>query len=183
MSSVGVMASGVNLGGGPVLHVWPDAIVPTTFSNPSAAYELGTGIVPVTGVSVVGVRIWNPGLGARASRSAKLWEFTTTNFLSSTKVREVALPDTMPTGWSPNYLFPTPYVTTSAKYLAVSYDVGGISGVNDIGAVASGLASAVASTDGKLTFPANGGMYTTSPDSNPNVNFINNFWGVDALYQ
>lgn len=178
--SVGIMASAVHIAAVAPVHVWPDASVPTAYSN-TAAFEVGTCIQPVTGIGIHGVRIWNPGLGARSGRSAKLWEMPGASFSGPpATVREVTLPSQMTTGWT-EHLFPTPYTATATKYLMASYDVGGI-GVNDWGYVSNGLATAKTSTDGKVTFAATGGCYTTIPDQAPNVNFIAEFWAVDVLY-
>jgi hypothetical protein len=164
------------------LHVWPDASVPTTYSN-TAAFEIGTCINAATSVAIHGVRIWNPGLGARSGRSAKLWEMPSDSTFSGppAKVREVTLPSQMTTGWT-DHLFSTPYTPpSSARGLIASYDVGGI-GVNDWGYVSNGLTTAKTSADGKVTFVATGGCYTTNPDFAPNVAFIAEFWAIDVLY-
>lgn len=158
------------------LHAWPNANVPTTYAQTSA-FEIGTCFSAVVGVTIRGVRIWNPGLGPHTGRSAKLWECGTSAWVGGTKVAEVTLPDTMPTGWS-DWEFPTPYVVTN-KLLVASYDVGG-SGVNDIGHYT--ISTGTSSADGQVTFPANMGCYSTNVDNPPTINFINEFWGIDVLY-
>lgn len=159
------------------LHVWSGSN-PTTLTQTSA-FEIGTLAWCTTSVSVVGVRIWNPGLGARTSRSAKLWEMSGTSWSGGTKVAEVSLPDTLTAAWT-DYLFPTPYTVVPTKYFIVSYDVGGF-GLNDISHVT--YSTQVDSADGKVHYPAtNPGCYTTNPDTVPDVNFTNEFWGIDVLY-
>jgi Domain of unknown function (DUF4082) len=180
MGAGAVFKGDITIPSGLPSHVWPDASVPTTYSE-TAAFEIGTCIQPATGATIHGVRIWNPGLGARSGRSAKLWEMPSASFSGPpTMVREVTLPSQMTTGWS-EHLFPTPYTATATKYLLASYDVGGI-GVNDWGYVSNGLAIAKPSADGKVTFAASGGCYTTTPDGSPNVFFVSEFWAIDVLY-
>lgn len=157
-------------------HVWVGSD-PTTYSQTSA-FEIGTNVFVTTSVQIFGVRIWNPGLGARTSRSAKLWEMAGTSYVGGTKVREVTLPDQLPTGWS-EYLFSSPYTAITTKYFIVSYDVGGF-GLNDIGHVTQ--STQYDSADGKVHFASNPGSYTSSPDTTPAINFINEFWGIDVLY-
>ena len=162
-------------------HAWTGA-TPTAATD-TASYNLGTYLSLFSAQTLVGIRIWNPGLvtpQGGGNRQAYLWSATSTSGAGATLLRTIDLPDLLPTGWS-EHLFSTPYSGTTGIYYCVGYfvDGGTTAGTSDYGAVTGGLASPVIS--GPISMDVGRYVVTATPGVIP-TSATSAFYGVDILY-
>jgi hypothetical protein len=140
-------------------------------------YELGTEYLCNEDVTITHVRVWADATEeGYAGRFGRVWT------AAGALLGSVAMPDTLPPGWS-SYALAAPIARSTGDQFVVTYSTGGRYGV-----LAGGLTGNVNSGDGALTALADAGatngngVFNETPGSFPASNFATPFYGVDVEY-
>lgn len=149
----------------------------------AVSYELGMRVVVNDRCTLTGVRIWNPGETERVGRNAKLWS-TNPAWEGESLVTSVTLPDTMTFGWTSHVWDVERVVTSVPDYYVVSFDCAAAAGgSSDYGKVNDVFAGAdTDSADGAMTVPFLGGVWDPVPDTYPDHEVSQHFYGIDPEY-
>jgi Domain of unknown function (DUF4082)/Bacterial Ig-like domain/Bacterial Ig domain len=151
--------------------IWPDSTLPSvTAADDPNPNNLGVEFTPDEDGTITGIRFYK-GVGNDGTHVGSLWT------ASGTLLGQVTFTDESTAGWQ-QATFSTPIsVTAGTTYVASYFTPDGYYAFTS-----EGLASAV--TNGPLTVPVDGGVYSygSSPAFPDNTYEDSNFW-VDVVFQ